>query len=168
MPPTPTDPEQKPQRVLACALCKQRRVKCNRSFPCENCVRAGVECVQPTVHQRRRRFAERALLDRLHHYEYLLKQNHVAFEPLHGSDSASAAVSPRDYDDDDAGYPVVRRNKDKEAMFVSRYLHSAGQQLGMCICNWIQVLTHELSQRCLAVDKTSGMSCPCRPGPLKF
>jgi Fungal Zn(2)-Cys(6) binuclear cluster domain len=108
------EPEQtKPTaRVLACALCKQRRVKCSRSFPCTNCIRAGVQCVQPTVHKRRRRFAERGLLDRLHYYEDLLRQNNIPFEPLYGS--IPIAVTPRD--DDDA-YPA-RRNEDKEAMYV--------------------------------------------------
>ena len=33
--------------------------------------------------QRRRRFPERALLERLRRYENLLRQNNVAFEPLH-------------------------------------------------------------------------------------
>ena len=33
--------------------------------------------------QRRRRFPERALLERLRRYEDLLRQNNVTFEPLH-------------------------------------------------------------------------------------
>lgn len=109
------EPEQaKPTRVLACALCKQRRVKCSRSFPCTNCVRAGVACVQPTVNQRRRRFAERGLLDRLHQYEDILKQNSIAFEPLHVSTPNTLA-----HDDDEVSpATAARRNKDKEAMYV--------------------------------------------------
>ncbi|KAM7195798.1 hypothetical protein V8F20_007368 [Naviculisporaceae sp. PSN 640] len=101
-------------RILACALCKQRRVKCTRSFPCENCVRAGVQCVQPTVQQRRRRFAERALLDRIQSYEGLLRNNNIPFEPLHGYQSASvpAPVSIRD-DDSDPG--CGRGSKEHEA-----------------------------------------------------
>jgi len=116
---TQTTGNWKPPRVLACALCKQRRVKCNRSFPCENCVRAGAECVQPTSQQRRRRFAERTLLDRLNHYEHLLRQNNVAFEPLHGSASVSAAAAPHhlEHDGDDGGHRATR-SKDKEAMCV--------------------------------------------------
>jgi hypothetical protein len=98
------EPEQtKPTRVLACALCKQRRVKCSRSFPCTNCVRAGVPCVQPSVNQRRRRFAERELLDRLHHYEGILRQNNISV----------AAATPND-----DGAHSATRNKDKEAMYV--------------------------------------------------
>jgi Fungal Zn(2)-Cys(6) binuclear cluster domain len=108
-------------RVLACALCKQRRVKCSRSFPCTNCIRAGVQCVQPTVHQRRRRYAERGLLDRLHHYEDLLRQNNIPFEPfqsLHGSTPAAGAASRLD-DDNDAHPPTRSEDKeDKEDMYV--------------------------------------------------
>lgn len=98
-------------RVLACVLCKQRRVKCSRSFPCSNCTRAGVQCVQPTVQQRRRRFAERGLLDRLHHYEDLLRQNHVTFEPLHSSASAAAATATS-RDDDNKAHLTWRNEED--------------------------------------------------------
>lgn len=41
--------------------------------------------------QRRRRFPERELLDRVRHYETLLRKNKVEFEPLH----------PGQADDDD-------------------------------------------------------------------
>lgn len=75
----------KGQRVLACQLCQQRKVKCNRMFPCANCVRAGARCVPATLvpRQRRRRFPERDLLARIRHYEALLQQHNIEFEPLH-------------------------------------------------------------------------------------
>ena len=75
----------KPQRVLACVLCQQRKVKCDRKVPCASCVRAGAQCVPATLapRQRRRRFAERELLDRLRRYEGLLRQHNIKFEPLH-------------------------------------------------------------------------------------
>ena len=75
----------KPQRVLACVLCQQRKVKCDRKFPCANCTKSGVQCVLASLaaRQRRRRFPERELLDRLRHYEDLLRQNNIAFDPLH-------------------------------------------------------------------------------------
>jgi hypothetical protein len=76
---------QKPARVLACVLCQQRKVKCDRKFPCANCIRLQVQCVPAALvrRQRKRRFPERELLDRLRKYENLLRQNHVKFEPLH-------------------------------------------------------------------------------------
>ncbi|KAI9931205.1 hypothetical protein MW887_010866 [Aspergillus wentii] len=82
--PTPEQtPTAKSQRVLSCVLCQQRKIKCNRRFPCVNCTRAGVQCVPATTSQRRRRFPERELLERLRCYESLLRQNNIPFEPMH-------------------------------------------------------------------------------------
>jgi hypothetical protein len=74
----------KPQRVLACVLCQQRKVKCNRKFPCNNCTKSRAQCVPATLATRRRklRFPERELLDRLHKYEDLLRQNNIQFQGL--------------------------------------------------------------------------------------
>lgn len=76
----------KPQRVLACILCQQRKVKCDRKVPCGNCVKASVQCVPASMlphRPRKRRFAERELLDRVRYYEGLLRENKVQFTPLH-------------------------------------------------------------------------------------
>ncbi|KAF3483935.1 Transcription factor [Arthroderma uncinatum] len=54
------------RRPLACVLCQQRKIKSNR--------------------QQRRRFPERELLARLRHYEGLLRQHNVKFDPLHTRD----------------------------------------------------------------------------------
>lgn len=76
----------KPQRVLACVLCQQRKVKCDRNFPCSTCSRSGVQCVPIAApRQRRRRFPERELLERVRHLENLLRQNNIDFDPLHTS-----------------------------------------------------------------------------------
>jgi hypothetical protein len=77
------------QRVLACVLCQQRKVKCDRKFPCAHCTKSGVQCISAALapRQRRRRFPERDLLDRLRHYEDLLRRNDISFEPLHPSSS---------------------------------------------------------------------------------
>jgi hypothetical protein len=92
-------------RVLACALCKQRRVKCSRTLPCTNCARAGVLCVQATRGQKRTRVTEREILDRLHLYEDLLRQNNVPFKPLRPS-----AATPSH----DTHSARPRSNKDRE------------------------------------------------------
>ena len=72
-------------KVLACVLCQQRKVRCNREFPCSNCIKAGVDCVpgSSVLRQRRRRFPERELLDRLRHYENLLQRHNIEFRPMH-------------------------------------------------------------------------------------
>jgi hypothetical protein len=78
------------QRVLACVLCQQRKVKCDRKLPCFNCTKAGVQCESAALapRQRRRRFPERELLDRLRRYEDLLRRNNIPFEPLHSKSAA--------------------------------------------------------------------------------
>ena len=78
--PTPQALRQK--RVLACVLCQQRKVKCDRKFPCANCTRSRAECVPSTLatRRRRRRFPERELLERLRTYENLLRSNNIKFE----------------------------------------------------------------------------------------
>ena len=83
--PSPSSQLLKPQRVLACVICQQRKVKCDRKFPCANCIKSQAQCVPATLAQRRRRrrLPERVLLERLRTYEDLLRQNNIAFEPLH-------------------------------------------------------------------------------------
>lgn len=92
----------KPQRVLACVLCQQRKIKCNRKFPCSNCIRSKASCIPATVNPRRkRRFPERELLDRLSKYEDLLRQNNVKFEPLHPEESTSSNVKGGSHSDEE-------------------------------------------------------------------
>ncbi|KAL1303046.1 hypothetical protein AAFC00_003356 [Neodothiora populina] len=77
-------PAEKPRRVLACVQCQQRKIKCDRNFPCSNCIKYRVQCTPAASlgpRQRRRRLPERELLDRLRYYESLLQQNHIKFEP---------------------------------------------------------------------------------------
>ncbi|PVH78409.1 hypothetical protein DL98DRAFT_516746 [Cadophora sp. DSE1049] len=98
----------KPQRVLACILCQQRKVKCDRKHPCANCVKARAQCIPATqvTRQRKRRFPERELLDRLRKYEDLLRQNNVRFEPLHKDSTDKTSPKVEDglgYGSDDEG-----------------------------------------------------------------
>ena len=75
----------KSPRPLACAACQQRKVKCDRKFPCNTCVKSRTQCIPVAVpRQRRRRFPEAELLQRLRHLEDLLRQHNIDFEPLHG------------------------------------------------------------------------------------
>ncbi|RAH81742.1 C6 zinc finger domain protein [Aspergillus japonicus CBS 114.51] len=88
----------KPQRVLACVLCQQRKIKCDRTFPCANCVRGNMQCEQ-AIRQRRRRLPERELLARLRLYERLLRQHNIKFDPLHSP--TADHPTPSDYGRDD-------------------------------------------------------------------
>lgn len=138
----------KPQRVLACILCQQRKIKCkyafnpspigqpihsiylsgDRNFPCSNCTKSRLPCVPSTLLQRRRksRFPERALLDRLAKYEDLLRQNNVSFEPLHEGPAKGKEVRDGGSgDDSDNEYLVStpsatgKSEKGPEARYVS-------------------------------------------------
>ncbi|KAF4126203.1 Fungal trans [Geosmithia morbida] len=91
------------KRVLACHLCQKRKIKCDRRFPCANCTKKGVQCVpvaQPR--QRRRRFPEHKLLERLREVEDLLLKNNVKYEPLHGHGHGNGP-GHTDRADDDSG-----------------------------------------------------------------
>lgn len=72
-------------RGTSCVLCQQRKVRCDKSKPCSNCVKAGVECrvIPPQPPRRRKkRISERDLVARLRKYETLLAQNGIEFEGL--------------------------------------------------------------------------------------
>ncbi|KAL2819303.1 hypothetical protein BDW59DRAFT_122558 [Aspergillus cavernicola] len=89
--------ESKGPRVLSCVLCQQRKIRCDRTFPCSNCMRTKVQCVPASLvpRARKRRFPERELLDRLQHYEHLLRQNDIKFNPLHDGLTKEIDNSPR-------------------------------------------------------------------------
>ncbi|KAH8680940.1 fungal-specific transcription factor domain-containing protein [Xylariales sp. PMI_506] len=72
-------------RGHSCILCQQRKVRCDKNKPCSNCVRAGVECrvIPPQPPRRRKkRVAERDLVERLRKYEALLTLHGIEFEAL--------------------------------------------------------------------------------------
>jgi len=82
--PTVDDTQAAPKRVLACVLCQQRKIKCNRKFPCSNCINSRAKCtpaIQAT-RRRKRRFPEPELLNRLRLYEDLLREHNIAVQQL--------------------------------------------------------------------------------------
>ena len=99
----------KSQRILACILCQQRKIKCDRRFPCANCIKYKAQCIPATQsRRRRRRFPEKELLDRLRRYEDLMRQNGVEFDPLHpgtemeGVKRSVGKDSPEDWGEGDS------------------------------------------------------------------
>lgn len=111
---TSLHPAVRQQRVLACVSCQQRKIKCDRHFPCAHCLRGGISCVPASLvpRQRRRRFPERDLLQRLRHYEDLLRQNNVDFKPLHPTSPVSANAASIS---DGHASPAASRGQDSGA-----------------------------------------------------
>ncbi|OJD33659.1 c6 transcription [Diplodia corticola] len=129
----PTSQSRQPQRVLACVLCQQRKIKCNRKFPCSNCIRSKASCVPATLnpHRRKRRFPERELLDRVSKYEDLLRQHNVAFEPLHQQENASPSVEGTSHADEKmaeaAGVEQSSTPKPEQVYEAKNFWHTMSQ-----------------------------------------
>jgi hypothetical protein len=106
----------KPQRPLACAACQQRKVKCDRKFPCNTCVRSRIQCIPVSVpRQRRRRFPEAELLQRVRHLEDLLRQHDIDFQPLHGDSTDKIGAKGAEQE---GGSPEIKTETTFEAKYV--------------------------------------------------
>lgn len=83
-----------PKRILACVRCSSRKLKCDRHHPCGNCSKSRIECISAAVNrpERRRRFPERQLLDRILRYEALLQQHNIDFESLHSEKATNSSL----------------------------------------------------------------------------
>ncbi|KAI0120213.1 fungal-specific transcription factor domain-containing protein [Nemania sp. FL0031] len=65
----------KTPRILACVLCQNRKIKCDRHSPCSNCVKANVTCTPSTpAPPRKRRRPNQDLQQRLARCEELLSE----------------------------------------------------------------------------------------------
>ncbi|CAH0004460.1 unnamed protein product [Clonostachys byssicola] len=97
----------KSKRILACILCQQRKIKCERKFPCSNCVKSNAQCVPANLvpRQRKRRFPERELLERLRRYEDILRKNNLKFDPMHKEDPNTRSADAHGDDASEPGSP---------------------------------------------------------------
>ncbi|OJJ34571.1 hypothetical protein ASPWEDRAFT_112834 [Aspergillus wentii DTO 134E9] len=126
-------------RMFACVLCQRRKVRCDRNVPCANCLRSQAQCIpsDQLPRRRKRRFPERQLLERLHEYERLLRQNNVKFDPLHGdsagdhnipsqaSDRILQSEPPSDREPGRSSSPVVKSATAHEAKDVWHAINQA-------------------------------------------
>ncbi|KAI1758557.1 fungal-specific transcription factor domain-containing protein [Hypoxylon sp. FL1150] len=65
----------KAPRILACVLCQNRKIKCDRKTPCSNCIKANVTCTPSTpAPARKRRRPNQDLQQRLARCEELLSE----------------------------------------------------------------------------------------------
>ena len=105
----PSTVPSKSMRALACVLCAQRKLKCDRNTPCANCVKSRTQCLASTprpLGRRKRKFPEQQLLERLRKYEDLLRKNNIAFEALPSVPSASKQSKNAGSDNDGEGADV--------------------------------------------------------------
>jgi hypothetical protein len=60
----------------SCVVCHKRKVKCDRSKPCGNCIRNNAECEYklPPAPKRRGKHADRALMAKIQKYEEHLRK----------------------------------------------------------------------------------------------
>ena len=59
----------------SCVTCRRRKVKCNKEFPCSNCVRQHIDCVFPAPGRapRKPKKPDSELLDRLRRLEGVVR-----------------------------------------------------------------------------------------------
>lgn len=119
----------KSQRILACVLCHQRKIKCNRKFPCNNCIKTQSHCEPATLapRRRRRKIPPPDLVDQLRVYESLLRANNIKFDHLRkyktlGDDSLAVEDTDCLYQENeqvDSPSPAARA--DSETVYEAKY-----------------------------------------------
>lgn len=83
--PSPTHPEQRAMLGNACVSCAMRKVKCDRQAPCGACKKTRLECIYRAPPQTRKRKAileQSSIIERLRHYENVLRGAGIPFEPF--------------------------------------------------------------------------------------
>jgi hypothetical protein len=77
----------------SCLICRQRKVKCDRNTPCNNCIKNQKQCsFIPPVRGRRKRTTptKEGLHTKLRRYEELLKSSGVRTEPDEDANSSAS------------------------------------------------------------------------------
>lgn len=83
---TPPPATAKPKFKLSCTLCRARKIKCDRVYPCSHCTRSSSECVFPERKrmQRPRKTKNSELLNRISRLESIV--GNVSLEGLKDAD----------------------------------------------------------------------------------
>jgi hypothetical protein len=121
-------PGKKASTEFSCVVCTQRKVRCDKAKPCQNCVKAGKECEvapPPPPRRRKRRLDERELVKRLAKYEELMDRNGVDYrsaendlESFKGDVNAAATSSFSEHGSHEA---------------VERYVKSCSERSPSCV-----------------------------------
>ena len=94
-----TDPPRGTQHPLSCTHCRQRKVKCDRLYPCQHCQRSNLTCVFPerARHPRKKRDGPKASNDELLHRLRRMEELIVKIEG--GKDESSLkSIAPSSQD----------------------------------------------------------------------
>ena len=84
-------------KLHSCAICHQRKVRCDKKDPCSYCVARGLSCVPMVLsipRSRKKRFPEAELLARLRRYEAALKSHGANIEQINASIEVKNSQSP--------------------------------------------------------------------------
>ncbi|KAJ5111027.1 hypothetical protein N7532_001562 [Penicillium argentinense] len=83
----------------SCAICRSRKVRCDKQSPCSNCRRANIACVRPSIDQaprwarRMQRGPSGDVMDRLRTLEHLVKDLSSRLEQANAAISAAGGSS---------------------------------------------------------------------------
>lgn len=112
--PGPRQPSDAGKEVhaLSCVNCRQRKVKCSKTYPCPHCLRGGLECIFPSRKKDRRPRTNRnhELLNRLAKLEAIVGQvdpDAVSLNPGHPPVDTVLPGSSAEAADKAAAQPVM-------------------------------------------------------------
>lgn len=77
-------PQIKLHKASSCIRCFERKVKCNKEVPCDNCIKSNAECIPripPAPRRRKKRTQEDILKAKLDQYEHLLRMKGIDVQP---------------------------------------------------------------------------------------
>lgn len=98
-PPSIPDPRPLPDGLQphSCAICQRRKVKCDRTEPCSNCVKHRVVCeYRPPAPPRRRKrqSPDPQLQAKMRRYEDILQRHGVKVDELNGDRNPDGPTKP--------------------------------------------------------------------------
>ncbi|KAI6364520.1 hypothetical protein MCOR25_005651 [Pyricularia grisea] len=129
----PAEPIVKVTRGHSCVLCQKRKVRCDKTKPCSNCVKAGVEChVEPPLPPNRARGAkktlQRDLINRLKRYESLLAQHGVAFDAMSKDLRPSGIIAGDDVDELEKNLGGLKTSSVEDSLALDDFDHASQQR----------------------------------------
>ena len=126
-----TLPRRTTQQPLSCAHCRQRKIKCDKTHPCANCKRSGLDCVFPerVRHPKKRRDRSKAngeeLLHRLARMEELIEKMKTEGKDVDENKIGSFGPTSPETPDSKGSMSDGTRSSQETGIDVSRFIGSA-------------------------------------------